>query len=442
MKILFATMPFDGHVIPLTGIAVHLIEQGHDVRWYAGPSYVGRLADLGIPVAPFRRAQEVNGENVHLLFPERARLKGPGLIAFDGEKIFVAEVGNHYQDIVDIRGDFAFDAFFCDAGFFAAKLVAEKLHVPVYTVGVGPMIATSDEVPPPFFGLRPSHTVRARVTHAVVRTMLNRTLRRSVDTFNAILDAEGLAPVAVEQWFDVPHTAARRYFQDGVAGVDFPRSDAPPNVTFVGPLLNPAKALPQHVAGRLQDHAGRVIVVSQGTVDNDDPGKLIVPALEALRDGPHLVVVTTGGSRTDELRRRFPQENVLLEDHLDFGALFAHADLFICNGGYGSVLSALARGVPVLGAGTREGKNDINARLDYLGLGLDLRTERPSAKQIRRGVARLLDDPALARRLQEVRAELAAHRPLEIVDRCLAADGFIAPAHVSRPNMPGGHGSA
>ncbi len=33
MKILFATMPFDGHFNPLTGIAVHLKESGHDVRW-------------------------------------------------------------------------------------------------------------------------------------------------------------------------------------------------------------------------------------------------------------------------------------------------------------------------------------------------------------------------------------------------------------------------
>ncbi len=112
MKILFATMPFDGHFNPLTGIAVHLRRQGHDVRWYAGPSYQQRLSDLGVPGFAFRRAREVNGENIHDLFPERARLKGPGLLAFDGEKIFVAEVHDHYRDIVDIRTDFDFDALF------------------------------------------------------------------------------------------------------------------------------------------------------------------------------------------------------------------------------------------------------------------------------------------------------------------------------------------
>mgnify|MGYP001016572938 CR=1 FL=1 len=48
MKILFATMPFDGHFNPLTGIAMHLKEAGHDVRWYAGSSYAEKLQRLDV----------------------------------------------------------------------------------------------------------------------------------------------------------------------------------------------------------------------------------------------------------------------------------------------------------------------------------------------------------------------------------------------------------
>jgi UDP:flavonoid glycosyltransferase YjiC (YdhE family) len=239
------------------------------------------------------------------------------------------------------------------------------------------------------------------------------------------LPRTGLGPVTVEDWFDVPHRCARRYFQDGVPGLDYPRSDLPANVSFVGPLLAPGKGLPEHVLDRVRNHPTGVVVVSQGTVDNEDPSKLIVPALEALKNGPNLVVVTTGGSHTDELRVRFPYENVLIEDYLDYGDLFDHADAFICNGGYGSVMSALAHGVPVLAAGKREGKNDINARLDHLDLGIDLKSERSSARQVRRGVGRLLHDQHIRRNVERVRAELGAHRPLDIVDRCLVDDGFL-----------------
>jgi UDP:flavonoid glycosyltransferase YjiC (YdhE family) len=59
MKILFATMPADGHFNPLTGVAMHLKAAGHDVRWYAAPSYIPRLERLGIGYFPFIRATEV-----------------------------------------------------------------------------------------------------------------------------------------------------------------------------------------------------------------------------------------------------------------------------------------------------------------------------------------------------------------------------------------------
>src|SRR5258707_9428743 len=99
MQILFATMPADGHFNPLTGIAMHLRRQGHDVRWYAGPTYRPRLDELGIPAFGYQRAREVTGDNLATLFPERANLKGPKLTSFDMEQFFVANVANFYHDI-------------------------------------------------------------------------------------------------------------------------------------------------------------------------------------------------------------------------------------------------------------------------------------------------------------------------------------------------------
>ena len=164
-----------------------------------------------------------------------------------------------------------------------------------------------------------------------------------------------------------------------------------------------------------------MIVVSQGTVDNTDAEKLFVPALDALKGGSHLVIATTGGKNTDELRRRYPEANVVIEDFVDFDLLFEHADLFICNGGYGSILLALGHGVPVVSAGTREGKNDINARIDYFGLGIDLKSERPTTQKIANGVARVMGDKRFARNVERIRAEFEDYRPLALIDGYLAA---------------------
>jgi UDP:flavonoid glycosyltransferase YjiC (YdhE family) len=416
-KFLFATMPFDGHFNPLTSIAMHLKAQGHDVRWYAGPSYVRKLADLDIPRFAFQRAREVSGQNIAELFPERASLKGPRLLSFDLEQVFVANVEHHYHDILEAFKTFPFDALVCDPGFYAAHIIAAKLNPRVYTVGVGPLVGLPGE-PPPFFGLKPARTIVDNVVHRGARALLNGTMKQGVRTYNRVLALEGLPPVEIGDFLELTRTCATDYFQSGVPGFDYPRRSLPTNVKFVGPLLPFKKGPmqePHELAQKLQRYQS-VIVVSQGTVDNNDPEKLFIPALEALKGGPHLVVATTGGKNTEELRRRYPDDNVVVEDFIDFGLLFEHTDLFICNGGYGSILLALSNGVPVLSAGVREGKNDINARIDYCGFGIDLKTERPTPAKIAKGVSRILGDKRFFANVARVRAEFDTYQPLDLID--------------------------
>ena len=421
-RILFATMPFDGHFNPLTSVAMHLKEQGHDVRWYAGPSYAGKLADLGVPHFPFQQAREITGENVAELFPERAKLKGPKLLSFDLEKVFVGSVGQHYRDILDVHATFPFDAFVCDPGLYAAPLVAAKLGTPVYSIAPGPFAALSgDGGPPPFFGLKPARTIIDKAVHRIARALLRSAMRRGVKTYNELLVSEGLPPVTVDGWVDLSHKCATYFFQSGVPGFDYPRR-LPGNVKYVGPLLPYRKGsvLPVELAEKLRGYE-TVIVVSQGTVDNTDAEKLFVPTLDALKGGSHLVIATTGGKNTDELRRRYPESNVVIEDFVDFDLLLEHAGLFICNGGYGSILLALSKGVPVLSAGVREGKNDINARIDYFGFGINLKTERPTPERIAKGVTKILGDKRFVLNVERIRAEFETYRPLELIDGFMAA---------------------
>src|SRR5687768_10847314 len=111
-------MPADGHFDPLTGIAAHLTRRGHDARWYAGPRYARKLAELGMTYFLYKRATEVTADNLSEFFPERAGLKGPKLIAFDLEKFFVANVESHFQDIEEIRTTFPFDVLVCDGALY------------------------------------------------------------------------------------------------------------------------------------------------------------------------------------------------------------------------------------------------------------------------------------------------------------------------------------
>lgn len=92
-RILFATVPFDGHVSPLTGLAVHLHQTGHDVRWYVGGHYGKQIKKLGLPHYPHVNAPVINQENMDELFPERKRIKSPlARVRFDIRQTFLTPV--------------------------------------------------------------------------------------------------------------------------------------------------------------------------------------------------------------------------------------------------------------------------------------------------------------------------------------------------------------
>lgn len=428
-RILFASVPFDGHFNPLTGIAAHLQSLGHDVRWYAGPSYADRLSGLGIPHFPFRAAREINGSNVHEHFPERGTLKGLKLLRFEFKHVIVANTGAYFDDVADIRdNEFPFDALVCDGMFYGYALVAQALRVPVHVVQPAPMLFSSPDTPPNFAGLTPAKTAAGRFAHRRLRTVMEKvSMGAGMAVFNQAFTDRGLeAPAG--SIFDLPLSCATLAFQSGVPGFSYPRRQLSTKVVFAGPLFpyrsaeDPPDTFTQHLRpGR------KVVVISQGTVDNQDATKLISPALDALRDSGHVLFVATGGANTAELRQAYPDDGIIIEDYLDFARLFEHADLFICNGGYGSILLSLTKGVPVLSAGIREGKNDVNAHIRYFGVGIDLRTEQPKPAKIRRAVDTLLRDQSFKANVAGLAAELNSYDPNTIITERLIGAQDLGP---------------
>lgn len=71
-------------------------------------------------------------------------------------------------------------------------------------------------------------------------------------------------------------TVPDHYLQLTVPGFEYPRGDAPSSFRFVGPL-------PKWWAD-VKDTERPVVVVTQGTLDNRDLGRLIRPTLDALAD--------------------------------------------------------------------------------------------------------------------------------------------------------------
>lgn len=413
LKILIATVPADGHFNPLTGVGKYLKDQGHDVRWYTGPGYADRVGRLGIPFYPYQQARNITQDNLNEVFPERLAIKGAlARIKFDIRHLFLGNVPAYVQDVRAIQQAFDFDVLLCDPGFMACHLIQELLHKPAVVFGIAPLHESSRDLPPATLGLTPGRGPLGRFRDALLRAVIPRLIFSDSTThYNELLADHGLPPIE-ETILDMLIRRTTRYLQSGVPGFEYPRSDVHRHVRFVGPLL------PHKKPGTLAfAHAERakqfekVILISQGTVDNKQPEKLVIPTLEAFKDQPYLLLVATGGAHTEALRERYPQPNIVIDDFMDYEATLLHVDLFVSSGGYGSVLLGLSHGVPLLVAGKHEGKNEIVARVGYFKLGVNLGTERPKKGQIERGAREIWANPVYAQNLARLRREFAEYDP-------------------------------
>jgi UDP:flavonoid glycosyltransferase YjiC (YdhE family) len=417
-----ASLAIDGHFNPLTGIGMRLQADGHDVRWYTGSRYESKLAELGIPHFPFRRAVEHTPENLNELYPERAVLKaGPRAVSFDAEKFFASNVGHFFDDIRDIRADFPFDLLLEDGAVYVQRLVTEILGVPVVSVIAINNMQRDPLVPPLFFGLKPAASPLGRLRDRALKVISDTLVMAPAQRLYARILAEyGVTLAPDDLLSDEPYVASTAVVQSGTASFEYQRSIANPRVHYVGPLLpyRRSQSQPLTFIDRLGRYR-RTVLVTQGTVDNKDPSKLLVPTIEALKETDTLIVVSTGNSGTAELRSRYAADNVVIEDFIDFDAALKHADAYVTNGGFGGVMLSLANGVPLVCAGIKEGKNDVNAHVDYHRVGIDLHTEKPEPDRIRWAVDRVCAEPQWKARAQAFQTEIHQLDPPAVVERLI-----------------------
>jgi UDP:flavonoid glycosyltransferase YjiC (YdhE family) len=77
---------------------------------------------------------------------------------------------------------------------------------------------------------------------------------------------------------------------------------------------------------------------------------LVAPTLQALAKEPDLLVVATAGGRPIDAIPGPVPANARLARYLPFEWMLPKADVFVTNGGYGSVKQAMSFGIPLVTA--------------------------------------------------------------------------------------------
>ncbi|RYE57386.1 MAG: glycosyltransferase [Sphingobacteriales bacterium] len=420
-KILFVTAPADGHFNPLTGLAKYLQALGYDVRWYTQDSYKERLVKLDIPHYPYMLAPQLHQANFETFFKERDNQKSQAAkFKFDLEHVFIMPATKIILDLEEIYKQFAFDLVIADIFSFVIPMIKARIGVPVIAAGIIPMMETSRDLPPAGLGLTPASNKIGKLGHKALRWITDNIIFKKPNRlFNEVLANFG-ASYPGKNIFDILYCSSDIVLQSCTPGFEYKRSDLSKNIRFAGPLLpfSSSKSRESWYDKRLAQYE-KVVVLTQGTVEKD-VNKLIIPTLEALKDSDTLIVCTTGGSQTAELKEKYNRPNIIIEDFIPFGDVMPYADLYITNGGYGGIMLGIQNELPLVVAGVHEGKNEICARVGYFNLGKNLKTETPRPEQIAAAVKEVLNNPVYKTNVINLREEFSNYDPNELCARYVA----------------------
>jgi UDP:flavonoid glycosyltransferase YjiC (YdhE family) len=264
-----------------------------------------------------------------------------------------------------------------------------------------------DDGAPSFVGLPPATTQAQRDEYAAIWEEQNRLIHHPVGLhLNQCLAQLSVGPLPM-QLFESGAELADAYMQLSVPGFEYPR-ETPQRTQFIGAMPIIPKQAPIPAWGHELDGSRKVVLVTQGTVANQDFGRLVTPALAALENEPDLlVVVTTGGRPIDAIPGPIPA-NARISSYLPFEWLLPKVDVLVTNGGCGSVNQALSFGIPLVSAGMTEDKAEVNARIAWSGVGINLATNEPTPQGLREAVRAVLDKPHYRARAALMAAEFDA----------------------------------
>ena len=408
-NILMATVPLTGHVTPGLPIARKLIENGHDVVWYCGKRFKEKIEATGARFAQIENALDYDEKEMEAYFPGLKQAQGIQSQKYYIEHVFYDQMKGQYLDLKKILREFPADLALSDPSFGGTIPLAEKNELPWVVFSTIPLLLSSSDTAPFGLGLHPNSSAFGKLRNGVLNWLVpNIVFKDTQKHINKLREDLGLTPLK-NFVLDQIYRSCSLFFQCCTERVEYTRSDLPKHIKFVGAFLQQAQQEVDLPWLDKLENGTPLVHVTQGTLDNSDFQKLLIPTLKACEDLDVFLVATTGGKPIDRIDKTLIPPNAILESFIPYSQLFKYVDIMITNGGYGGVLTAFSNGVPMIVAGNSEEKVEVCARVSYSGAGINLKTATPTPTQIRKAIHTILNDPTYKQNAQLIQKDFLKH---------------------------------
>ena len=351
MRILFTFVGGRGHFEPLVPIARAAVADGHEVAFASGGlmEVVEAAGFTGFRVEPFRTP------------PARRPLRG-----VDDERerrllrevLFGSAARARVPSVVELCGAWRPDVLVCDEVDLGSMVAAERLGLPYATMveNASGSLVRAEEVAPALDGLRREH---------------------------------GAAP---------GEPLVLSPFPPSLRDPAFP---LPAGAVSLRPEL-PGGPVPDRLAA-----LSGAVLFTLGTVFNVEAGDLFTRVLDGLRELGRDVIATVG----DELdpAELGPQPGfVHVERFVPLGTALSSCALVVSHGGSGSLVAALAHGLPSLLVPMGADQPGNAERCEALGVARVLEVTSLTPEDVRVAATAVLTDGSYRRAAERLRDEIAA----------------------------------
>lgn len=390
MRILFTAWSFPGHINPTVALARGLAERGHEIAFSTGERAKAVMERQGFAHFPFQYLDE---EKVYatVFSPKSRAMLSRAAVLRDW---LLTTLPDQVKDQQCVLANWKPDIIVSDITMWGAPLVLyEVTGIPCAICSYAPgCMIPSPNLPPWGVGLPSPHNWWTRL---LCRTA-NLITEKSVGSFrrlgNEMRAKFGLAPLEIpihEYLGTMP-----LYLVPSVPELDYNRSDLPPSVHYIGPLIwNETKraAPPEWMTTLSRERPW--VHVSEGTMHVYKPF-LLQAAASGLANLPMEVIMTAGGSRDPaELPLGELAPNVRVEYWIPHTELFQRTDVVITTGGAGTILTALEAGIPLVIVPTEWDKPDNAQRVVEAGAAIRISPRSCSPQRLRAAVEQILSDP-------------------------------------------------
>lgn len=303
------------------------------------------------------------------------------------------------RDTLPLIEEFDPHAVAADILTVAGGLAAQMAERPWATL-VPHVLPTSEPGLPPYsVGARLPRTRAGSALWSLARPLLSGGQERGREELNGARTRVGLPELGhVHGGISRQLAIVATYPQ-----LEYPRYERDPGVRVTGPLLweQVFDETPELPPGD-----DPLILVAPSTSQDPDH-RMVRAALEGLAGEPVRVLATTN--------RRAPStplpapDNARIVDWVSYERSMPGCAAVICHAGHGTVVRALASGVPVIGCPEAGDMAENAARLAWSGTGVSLPRRLVTPRGVRLAVRKLLADPGYAERARELAAWSERH---------------------------------